>query len=86
MPNITGKIDSILVGEAYGKVVLNPDTGSNRTFVLWSSWFTGTPDAADRIYHSNLLALSRDALLHNKEVVITHNTDSAVVTSMQVLE
>lgn len=81
MATSSGHVKRImLLNENVAKIVIDPGAAADQTFLLWTAQELGT--ASGRTYRNNLLSLSRDALIFNKRIEVTHNDNSAIINTL----
>jgi hypothetical protein len=87
MPEFTGKVRCIRVGDDFGFTTINETgTGERETFIMWWGGVTTPlePAVHVRIVQSDWVSMLREAMASNLPIVITHETDAATVLNVQL--
>ena len=99
MPETTGLVQCVRVGDplstgdfCFATLVVpkgfigNTWVNEMEHFILWWSGVTAPwdPDEGTRMTHGWWLSLLREAMANDLSVTITHESNSAIVTSLQV--
>ena len=86
MSSTIGKVVGLFAGDSVGydkgTVRILEDNGMESVFILWQYAAGEGPTAFDSVRHSIWVSLLRDALLHDKSVVIYTDEDSGLASSV----
>lgn len=85
MPTMTGTVKCLRLNEGAGFTTIEESPGVTETFILWFGT-TIPPDLTSftRIVHSMWVSLLREAHANGLTVRISHPTNSAAVTDVQL--
>jgi hypothetical protein len=85
MPSQTGRVSKITVSESLDAACVNllDSSLANHLFMLWS-YPTSDTSAEARIVHGMFLSIARDALANGKDVTVTHDSGSSLVTAIDI--
>ena len=78
----TGTVDCIQVGDDYGFIRITGAGGVSETLILW--YGPSEPSAFAQVMHSMWLSMLRQAMETGEVVNLTHASNSAFVTIVQV--
>lgn len=86
MATQTGRVSKITVSESPDKacVTIRDSSSTNHFYMLWS-YPTSETSAEARIVHGMFLSIARDALVNNKDVTVTHNSGSSLITAIDIV-
>jgi hypothetical protein len=75
----SGKVNTLHIGRNTSWVIL--DTGD--FFLLWNYNSSSPPRADERLMHSTWLSMLKDAMIHDKNVSLHSDTESAIIHTVE---
>jgi hypothetical protein len=85
MPTITGTVKCLRVNETFGFTTIQESPGETETFILWfGTTIPSSLTSFTRIAHSMWVSMLREAHANGLTVQISHPTNSAVVSDVQL--
>lgn len=86
MATQTGRVSKITVSESLDAACVNilDSSFTNHLYMLWS-YPTSDTSAEARIVHGMFLSIARDALVNDKDVTVTHNSGSSLITTIDIV-
>lgn len=86
MPIVDGTVDCVSVSENAGFTKIRKPDNTTEVFILWflSSNIPTTVSSFTRVMHSMWLSMLREAQSTGAEVRVSHPTNSAEVTTLQL--